>query len=103
MFDSEIVITAAEWRVPLNKGGTGGCPIPGLPSVVTTPFTPPLIRGILVPMSIGATTSPNKEWEAVLRPRVEFLVDCFQPFLIHVGINLGRGDIGMPQHFLNIS
>ena len=33
--------------------------------------------------------------------RMKLAVDLFQPLLIHVSVNLGRRDVGVPEHFLN--
>jgi hypothetical protein len=32
---------------------------------------------------------------------MKFPVNRFQPLLIHVGINLRRRNVGVPEHFLN--
>src|ERR1043166_409758 len=36
-----------------------------------------------------------------LRPRMKLPVHSLKPLLIDMRVHLGRGNIGMPQHFLN--
>ncbi len=36
-----------------------------------------------------------------LRQRMMFLNQRFKAFGLHMGVNLGGGDVGMAQHFLN--
>jgi hypothetical protein len=39
----------------------------------------------------------------ILWPGVELFVNTSQPFLVNVRVNLGRGYIHMPEHFLDAS
>ena len=43
----------------------------------------------------------REDENAELRPGVEFVVDGFEVALVHVGVDLGGGDIGVAEHFLD--
>ena len=58
-----------------------------------TIFLPPL-RGA----QAGSLRSPM--WNP-LRAWMKFPVDRFQALLIHVRVNLGRGDVGVAEHLLD--
>jgi len=43
----------------------------------------------------------SPHWIAELRPGVELLMNRFEALGVNMGVDLGRGDIGMAQHLLD--